>query len=211
MPKTLGHTILLNNGGFSRRPQISGCLDQMKIQQELESPITAEKLEALTENDSDEEDMGRSLIRGSRGDLPSSKRLLLFARHLALNFSAQPEKQKHVAFRLNARWVEYTLDEVKNRRKLEEGERLRRQVKEFPSSATWNMAPYRNPQGKAMTQWGMMMSREYVQTKGNEIMEHPPQTSFADLLSPSEAGAYRHSSHDHNQDFTESSPTISNI
>ncbi|PLB34583.1 AAA domain-containing protein [Aspergillus candidus] len=60
-------------------------------------------------------------------------------------------------------------------------ERLRRQVFDFPKGATWNLGPYRNQQGKVMTQWGMLMGRKYVQREGNGIMEHHAQNSFANL------------------------------
>jgi hypothetical protein len=32
-----------------------------------------------------------------------------------------------------------------------------------------------------MTQWGMLMGREYVQREGNGIMEHHAQAAFANL------------------------------
>ncbi|KAF7130992.1 hypothetical protein CNMCM5793_003927 [Aspergillus hiratsukae] len=50
------------------------------------------------------------------------RKLLLFARNLALNSSANPKSRKHVAFWLNARWIEYTSEDAQNTRKREEAE-----------------------------------------------------------------------------------------
>ncbi|RLL94336.1 hypothetical protein CFD26_100743 [Aspergillus turcosus] len=99
------------------------------------------------------------------------RRLLLLARNLALNVSADPEGQKHAAFRLNVRWIDYPSEDAQTKHRREEADRLRRQVFDFPKGATWKVGLYRNQQGKVITQWGMLMGREYVKLEGNGIME----------------------------------------
>ncbi|GFF33747.1 hypothetical protein IFM58399_03646 [Aspergillus lentulus] len=45
------------------------------------------------------------------------RKLLLFARHLAINFSADTQSRKHVASKRNAMEIEYTSEDAQNKRK----------------------------------------------------------------------------------------------
>lgn len=92
------------------------------------------------------------------------REVLYYARHLARNFSQSPDTPKHVAFRLNARWVEYGLEQTKNIRKREEWERLQRAVSQFSESPSQVFALYRSQQGTPLTQWGMFAARSLLYT-----------------------------------------------
>lgn len=59
------------------------------------------------------------------------RQVLSYARQLSLNFAADANRVKQVAIRMNAHWVDSTAGRIKNRRKLDEHQRLHRYVVHF--------------------------------------------------------------------------------
>jgi DNA polymerase III delta prime subunit len=108
------------------------------------------------------------------------REVLYYARHLAQNFSQSPGP-KRVAFRMNARWVEYGLEQTKNIRQRAEWERLERAVSQFPKDCSRVLAPYRSQQGTPLTQWGMFAARSRIAKKPGGIVSFPAQTSFSTI------------------------------
>ncbi|PIG88248.1 hypothetical protein AARAC_005938 [Aspergillus arachidicola] len=103
---------------------------------------------------------------------------------IGLDFDAEflsEEDRQRVIFRLNARYIEYELQNSRTKRKGEEQERFFRQFEHFMEGTRPILAPYRDVRGNPICQWGQFVKRKIVADESNGLVPIPSYTSFATL------------------------------